>query len=190
MNTISRKLLPVLLGALTVIAATGCASRTGMSDGKMGDMMDGGMHGMSDGKMMDGKMMDGKMHSMSDGKMMDGKMHGMSTLKLDGSQEVPPVDTAANGQGEITISTERSVSGSIMTTGINGMAAHIHQGAAGTNGPAIIPLVKSTDGTWVVPIGAMLTDKQYASYMSGNLYVNIHSAAHPNGEIRTQLSPK
>lgn len=185
MNTISRKLLPGLLGALTIIAATGCASKTGMSDGKMGGMMDGKTHDMSDGKMMDGKM-----HNMSDGRMMDGKMHGMSTLKLDGSQEVPPVDTAANGQGEITISAEKSVSGSIMTTGVDGTVAHIHEGAPGTNGPPIIKLVKSTDGTWVVPIGAMLTDTQYASYMSGNLYVNIHSAAHPNGEIRAQLSPK
>ncbi|MEO8600640.1 MAG: CHRD domain-containing protein [bacterium] len=180
MNNISRKLLPVLLGVLGIVVVSGCASKAGMSDGKMGGMMDGGKHDMSAGKM----------GSMSDGNMMDGKMHGMSTLTLDGSQEVPPVDTAANGNGNVTVSTDKSVSGSIMTTGINGMAAHIHEGAAGANGAVIITLVKSTGGTWVVPIGAMLNDKQYASYMSGNLYVNIHSAAHPNGEIRAQLSPK
>lgn len=140
--------------------------------------------------MSNDEMMDGRMHGMSDVRMMDGRMQGMSTLQLDGSQEVPPVDTAANGRGDITVSSDKSVSGSIATTGINGTIAHIHEGAAGTNGPAIIKLVKSADNTWVVPIGAMLTDKQYASYMSGNLYVNIHSAAHPDGEIRTQLSPR
>lgn len=114
-------------------------------------------------------------------------MQSMSEAKLDGSQEVPPVDTQASGSGTITISADRSVHGSIATRGIEAMAAHIHEAAPGTNGPVIIPLAKGADDTWVVPAGAMLTDAQYKSYMSGNLYVNVHSAAHPDGEIRAQL---
>lgn len=129
--------------------------------------------------------------------MSDSKMDGMSggkikhiEIALSGSQEVPPVSTAAIGSGIITVSSDRSVSGSIMTSGIEATAAHIHEAAPGTNGPVIIPLARGADNNWVVPAGAMLTDAQYRSYMSGNLYVNVHSAAHPDGEIRAQLSTK
>lgn len=106
---------------------------------------------------------------------------------LQGSQEVPPVSTAATGSGIITIKPDRSVSGSVTTTGINATAAHIHEAAAGANGPVIVPLAKSGDATWSVAAGAKLTEAQYAAHRAGNLYVNVHSAAHPNGEIRGQI---
>ncbi len=106
---------------------------------------------------------------------------------LQGSQEVPPVTTAATGSGVITIKPDRSVSGSVTTTGINATAAHIHEAAAGANGPVIVPMTKSGDATWSVAAGAKLTEAQYAAHRAGNLYVNVHSAAHPNGEIRGQI---
>ena len=42
---------------------------------------------------------------------------------------------------------------------------------------------------WSVPPGSKLTDEQYTSFKSGNLYVNVHSAEHKPGEIRAQLKP-
>lgn len=111
-------------------------------------------------------------------------------VKLSGDQEVPAVSTSASANGTITVSADKSVSGAITVSGMEPTAAHIHEGAQGKNGPVIIPLSKSSDNTWSVPAGAKLTDAQYKSYLAGDLYVNVHSAAHKGGEIRAQLSPK
>lgn len=119
-----------------------------------------------------------------------GMMRHGGSVTLSGSSEVPPVSTAAKGSGTIMVASDKSVSGSVTTSGIDGKAAHIHEGAAGANGPVIVPLTKTADNTWSVPSGAKLTDAQYASYMAGNLYVNVHTAAHAGGEIRGQLAGK
>jgi hypothetical protein len=110
-------------------------------------------------------------------------------VKLTGDQEVPPVTSAASGLGTIVIKNDKTVSGSIKTTGIEGTVAHIHLAEPGKNGPPIITLTKTADNTWSVPEGAKLTDDQYKSFKDGNLYVNVHSAEHKGGEIRTQLKP-
>lgn len=110
-------------------------------------------------------------------------------LTLSGAEETPPVTTTATGAGTIKIAADKTVSGSVKTQGIEGIAAHIHVGAPGVSGPPIITLEKSADGVWSVPAGARLTDEQYASFKAGNLYVNVHSQEHKPGEIRSQLKP-
>ena len=110
-------------------------------------------------------------------------------VTLSGSEEVPPVATAARGSGTITVAADKSVSGSVTTAGVSAVAAHIHQGARGQNGGVSIPLVKTGDNVWSVPAGAKLNDAQYDAFRSGALYVNVHSAAHKGGEIRGQLNP-
>ena len=110
-------------------------------------------------------------------------------VTLSGDQEVPAVTTAAKGNGKITISDDKSVTGSIKTTGLVGTAAHIHEAAPGKNGPPIITLEKKGDSEWAVPAGAKLSDAQLESFKAGNLYVNVHSADHKPGEIRAQLKP-
>ncbi len=114
---------------------------------------------------------------------------GEVKVTLSGAQEVPAVNTSASGSGTITINADRSVSGSVTTTGVAGTMAHIHIAAAGKNGPVIIPLTKSSADTWSVPPGAKLTAKQYKAFEAGDLYVNVHSAEHKGGEIRAQLKP-
>lgn len=111
-------------------------------------------------------------------------------VTLSGDQEVPPVKTEASGSGTINIGDDKAVAGGISTKGIKGTAAHIHEAPAGKNGGVIVPLAKGpSDGTWIVPNGAKLSDAQLASFKAGNLYVNVHSDAHPDGEIRAQLKP-
>lgn len=124
--------------------------------------------------------------------MMPGAGGGMvekTSAPLTGAQEVPPVSTAASGRSTISVASDKSVSGSVIVTGMEGTAAHIHQGAAGSNGPVIVPLAKTSPTTFTVPAGARLSDAQYAAYMNGGLYVNVHSAAHPGGEVRMQMKP-
>ena len=116
-----------------------------------------------------------------------GPMMGGEQVSLSGSNEVPPVATTAAGSGTVTIKEDRSVSASITVTGMTATAAHIHEAAAGANGPVIVPFTKTGDNAFAAAEGAKLTDAQYASYKSGKLYVNVHSAKNPGGEVRAQL---
>jgi hypothetical protein len=111
------------------------------------------------------------------------------SVKLSGDAEVPPVATKASGTGTIKVGPDKSVSGAVSTTGIEGTAAHIHEGAAGKNGGVAVPLEKGAGGKWSVPAGVKLTDAQFDAFKAGNLYVNVHSAANPSGEIRAQMKP-
>ena len=109
-------------------------------------------------------------------------------VTLTGEQETPPIKSPGTGMGTISVDADKSVHGSVTTKGIDGMAAHIHEAPAGKAGPVVIPLEKKGD-TYSVPEGAKLTDAQFASFKAGNLYVNVHTAAHKDGELRGQLKP-
>jgi hypothetical protein len=110
-------------------------------------------------------------------------------VTLSGNQEIPPVTTSASGTGTFNVGEDKSVSGKVTVSGLAVTVAHIHEAPAGSNGPIIIPLTKTSDTVWVVPAGTKLTDAQYASYKAGNLYYNLHSEAHRSGEIRGQIKP-
>jgi hypothetical protein len=119
---------------------------------------------------------------------------GMSATKnvsvtLSGAEQVPPVTTAAKGSGSFTVTDDRSVSGSVTISGLAPVAAHIHVGARGKNGPVAVGLTKSSDTVWVVPAGAKFTDDQYKAFLAGDTYVNFHTPANKGGEIRAQLQP-
>ena len=119
---------------------------------------------------------------------MGGSSGSTARVNLTGAQEVPPVNTQASGNGSFTVASDGSVSGSITTSGLNGVAAHIHQGAPGQNGPVIVPLTKTGDG-WAVAPGAKLNEAQLSAYKAGNTYVNVHTPQNKGGEIRAQLQP-
>ena len=109
------------------------------------------------------------------------------TVRLTGKQETPPVKTMARGAGVIDVAADGSITGRITTRGIKGTMAHIHEGAPGRQGPAVVALAPGPHGTWVIPAGSKLSPQQHKEFLAGELYVNVHSAAHPGGEIRGQL---
>ncbi len=110
------------------------------------------------------------------------------TTTVSGNEEVPAVSTSASGVGKTEVALDKSIRGSITTTGINGTAAHVHSAPAGKNGPVIITLKKTSANVWEIPSGASLSEAQYADYKGGDLYLNVHSKANSDGEIRGQIN--
>lgn len=110
------------------------------------------------------------------------------SVTLVGAQENPAVTTAAVGTGSFTFNRNTgAVTGRVTTSGVTATAAHIHEGPVGVNAPVIVPLAQTSPGVWEVPAGASISVPQIESMLAGNLYVNVHSAANPGGEIRGQI---
>ena len=112
------------------------------------------------------------------------------TFTLTGRQEVKQVATAASGTGLFKIGDkDKTISGTVKTSSIVGVAAHVHIAPMGKNGPPILTLNKVSDSEWSVPEGAKLTDEQHVAFKAGELYVNVHTVANKRGEIRGQIIP-
>lgn len=108
-------------------------------------------------------------------------------VKLSGAQEVPANDSAATGeclaylndaQNQLTVICKHDVAGAT--------AAHIHRAPAGENGSPILPFDNAASPfKGVFSVSA----QDVADLMAGNLYVNVHSGAFADGEIRGQIGP-
>ena len=108
---------------------------------------------------------------------------------LSGKNEVPPNTATATGTVTATYDTaskKLTWMGSYSGLASPATAAHLHGPApAGKNAGVMIPINPhgpSFEGS------ATLNDAQAKALMSGELYVNIHTAAHKAGEIRGQLT--
>ena len=105
-------------------------------------------------------------------------------------QEVPhPKGTKAGASGRFTA----TVTGTTLTwrltfTHLSGpaTAAHIHRGARGVSGPVVVPLcgpcTSPASGT------ANVTQADLKDMLARKMYVNVHTARNPNGEIRGQIT--
>jgi len=68
---------------------------------------------------------------------------------------------------------------------VNVTAAHVHSGVTGVNGPVVFAL-NGAAGSYC-GVSGRLSSAQVAALLAGGMYVNIHTAAFPGGEIRGQL---
>ena len=119
---------------------------------------------------------------------------------LSGDNQPTPVETDASGGFSLEAS-GGAANYTLAVIGIQGASqAHIHQGAEGTNGGVVAflaahdPAVSGdphTEGTLRTSdlIGALEGD--WAGFLAGladgTLYVNVHTAANPGGELRGQI---
>lgn len=126
--------------------------------------------------------------------------------KLTGDQEVPPVVTDTTGRLQIQFNkgaTEAEFTLRV-SDGVRVTQAHLHCAAAGVNGPIVVFLAGfhapgwDVDGKWVSnttvtdanivnPACGTTLAELLQSIRSGNVYVNVHSVAHPAGVVRGQL---
>lgn len=105
--------------------------------------------------------------------------------RLDGANQVPPVTTKALGQACVELNPDGSLSYKVSTSGLSAVAAHIHKGGRGTNGPVVFPLKGGP--TVFSGTTAKLSQAQLQDLLAGLYYVNVHTSSHPGGEIRGQL---
>jgi hypothetical protein len=117
---------------------------------------------------------------------------------LTGSAEVPPVMTAAQGTAEFTL-TGDTMTYSITAQGLTGVeAAHLHLGVKGKNGAPAVTLYKGpktdvasgelTHGSFTaVDLHGVTLQTLIGDMKKGAAYVNVHTSAHPNGELRGQI---
>ena len=108
------------------------------------------------------------------------------TTTLSGAEEVPAGDPDGTGSASIEIRPkEGRICWAIKFSKISApSAAHIHIAAKGANGPPVLPLSPIGKGCAKAEpelIKALLADPN-------GYYVNVHTAEHPEGAIRGQLT--
>lgn len=109
------------------------------------------------------------------------------------AETFPKPASTASGTGQLTFDLlTGAVTGGVTVSGIAATLAHIHSGIAGTTGPVVVDFVQSSSdpNRWDAVTGAQLSAEQIEDLLAGRLYVNVHSAAYPGGEIRGQIKPQ
>ncbi|WP_134703028.1 CHRD domain-containing protein [Ammoniphilus sp. YIM 78166] len=125
--------------------------------------------------------------------------------RLRGSEEVPPVATAARGRSFFRLSRDgRRLRFILEVENIRrATEAHIHLGRRGENGPVVVflfgPIQRGvTVGRGVVrgtitradlvgPLAGRSLAALIREMRRGNAYVNVHTVQNPPGEIRGQI---
>ena len=128
---------------------------------------------------------------------------------LTGTSEVPPVNTVATGLADFRISDNNStLRYRVNLTGLNNVTgAHIDLGKTGQNGQIVVDLFqigfsKHKKTSYGMILRGNITDSTLKGRLKGktildlltaiemgDIYINVHSKSHPNGEIRGQLLP-
>lgn len=125
------------------------------------------------------------------------------TAHLNGGAEVPSVETQGQGQVKLTVHGDTVHFKLIVANTENVTQAHIHCGAADTNGPVAVFLFGFVSGgvtaNGVLAEGTFTATDLFptcgfadiedlvAAMAAGDTYVNVHTVANPAGEIRGQI---
>lgn len=119
------------------------------------------------------------------------------TASLNATKQIPSLNLPnAVGTGTFTINDARDqITYTVSVSGLSSAltAGHIHYGSAATaNGTVVKTLNFSggvATGSWTKTDATQpLVDSLVKHFISGNLYVNVHTATNPGGEIRGQIA--
>lgn len=114
--------------------------------------------------------------------------------ELSPDNEVPPAASDATGSAQITLNQgQNRICYIIEVEGLTApaVAAHIHEAAAGVNGPVVVNLNVSGSSTTERLVGCVDATKDQIKDIRQNpsdYYVNVHTSVIPSGEVRGQLS--
>jgi CHRD domain/Secretion system C-terminal sorting domain len=117
------------------------------------------------------------------------------SARMTGAQEVPANASTARGSFDgIFDPYSRMIAFHFDYSGLtaNATASHFHIGATGVSGPVTLDFVAQgfqtggTSGEFVKVL--TLTEAQADALKTGRIYVNIHNASFPGGEIRGQVA--
>lgn len=111
------------------------------------------------------------------------------TATLNAEQQTENVTSDATGTATMEYDDEaKTLNGTIEFTGLTPNAGHLHFGACGANGGIALTIPDpTTSPIQFIADGEDLTDEIIEALEAGNLYVNLHTEAYPNGEIRGQI---
>jgi hypothetical protein len=124
-------------------------------------------------------------------KLADDQSHLLTfNTQLRGANEVPPVSSIGSGQVDAVLNKDTSLlRWKLSYTNLSGpaTAGHFHGPAPeGANARVVLPFPGQMAP--VMEGSATLTAAQVADLVAGRWYANIHTAAHPSGEIRGQMT--
>jgi hypothetical protein len=104
---------------------------------------------------------------------------------LNGQQQTTPVKTTASGSAELEFDTDTKVlKGKVKFQGLTPTGGHIHEAACGADGPVRFDFASLTSP---IEIEQELDAEEEAALTAGEYYINFHTDAYPNGEIRGQI---
>jgi hypothetical protein len=110
---------------------------------------------------------------------------------LKGSNEVPPNNSSATGSMTGTFDpASKKLTYTVNYSGLTGnpTGAHFHGPADPDKNAGVAVPIQGNLGVSPIRGEATLTDAQAADMQGGKWYVNLHTAAHPGGEIRGQVT--
>ncbi len=117
------------------------------------------------------------------------------TAHLTTGQVTSDVDSDGSGTASVQL-TDAGVLYYVTVDGLTGDIgnAHFHEAAAGTDGGVVRGIMDDFDGNtafglWRRSDDEALTDELIQTLLEGGLYLNVHTAAYPGGEIRGQVYP-